>query len=274
MRAIAAEYAEMNRRKMNEDEFASYAKECLFKRIPRADDILADGLLRIDRMVNLVVPPKPDEHWLAPPCLDGYTGSWSWDVRADCSYWISLRGFNPSYQQDVQGATYAKNNDGITCPYLTIEFKRDDDDVYNHNAQNQVAASGSIALYNRFLLWRKATQICEGDSLLPKTSDTDIRHYGITAQGSSFMFWLLRPRVGPEGEWAGCTMERLGDRYCTAVEGTKSVCEWINEIHRWGLTVHGPACKNEIKICLDAEGVETSGFDTSSMGLEECRSNY
>lgn len=28
-------------------------------------------------------------------------------------------------------------------------------------------------------------------------------------------------------------------------------CDWINEIHRWGLTVHGPSCGRDVQYCIE-----------------------
>jgi hypothetical protein len=55
-------------------------------------------------------------------------------------------------------------------------------------------------------------------------------------------------------------MERLdGGDLEDSTYDAGTLMQWINEFHRWGLTVHGPACKNEIKICLRGKGVRTSG---------------
>lgn len=54
-------------------------------------------------------------------------------------------------------------------------------------------------------------------------------------------------------------MERPRGGDCEAnVHNTRVLAEWINEIHRWGVTVHGPACKDEIKVGLQQSGARTS----------------
>lgn len=272
---ITAEYKEMVRQRLVEAEFATFAKEELLKGVRRADPIRKDEQFRIQRMVNPSLPVNDPSHWRKPPCLDeadNEVHNWRWDVRPDCSYWISLRGFNEKWQSEVQNITYVKGN--ITCPYFTIEFKRDDDEEKTGAvtpAMKQVAAAGSIALYNRFLLWRRAladNDVVEarkakrpgkakGQSWSPTPID-EVRHFGMTLAGSSYTAWVLKPQCN-EGEWVGCTMERLQTGDCSSLAAdTEKLIHWINEIHRWGLTVHGPACKREIKICLRAAKVRTS----------------
>jgi hypothetical protein len=36
--------------------------------------------------------------------------------------------------------------------------------------------------------------------------------------------------------------------------------DWVNEIHRWGLTVYGKACEADVKGCIDCgpSGIRTS----------------
>jgi hypothetical protein len=86
--------------------------------------------------------------------------------------------------------------DGIVaCPYFTVEFKWNggpDDD-----AIKQVAAADSIALYNRFRLYRCA--ICllrnnqEKHTNFKSTTWQQLCHYGLTAIRSAFEVWELKP---------------------------------------------------------------------------------
>ena len=45
-------------------------------------------------------------------------------------------------------------------------------------------------------------------------------------------------------------MKKLWHGTCTEPHEVKELADWINEIHRWGLSVHGPSCENDVKICL------------------------
>lgn len=131
-------------------------------------------------------PLTPGDTWQVPPVLlpeDGAATSAAWadDVPPDCSYWLSLRGFNYEYSFQVQTVTYVKSN--TLCPYLTIEFKRDGEPEDVTIAQ--VAATGAIALYNRFRLCRSAVA-SENNQWIRATVD-DLRYYGITFTGSAYI---------------------------------------------------------------------------------------
>src|SRR5437762_203173 len=110
-------------------------------------------------MLQLVCPPNEDAYWCIPPLFDnGNTAKgndWKWDLRPECSYWLSLKGFNPKYRTKIQQCVFVEK--WITCPYFTIEFKRDgqSEDV----TIVQVTASGSLALYNRYCLHDEALRV-------------------------------------------------------------------------------------------------------------------
>jgi hypothetical protein len=205
-------------------------------------------------MLELVCPPRESAHWHAPPLLDPDPAKpdWSWDVRTDCSYWLSLKGFNPQYRFQIQNCAFVK--DCITCPYYAIEFKRsgESEDV----AVAQVATAGSLTLYNRHRLRRQALDLSK-NAWKPEYLD-DLRYYGLTLVGPKFVFWILQPLVDERGSWNGCTMTRLCGADCTDPYGVRELVAWTNEIHRWALSMHGPACERDIKIVLRGAGVRTS----------------
>jgi hypothetical protein len=88
-----------------------------------------------ERMIQLVA--KPEKGWEQPPVLDR-TVPYNFDIRPDCSYWVSLQAFNPLYRKIVREYVSVRK-DGILCPYLTIEFKKDDSTL--RKARNQVRSS-------------------------------------------------------------------------------------------------------------------------------------
>ena len=113
---ISEEYHSMVQNNLCEAEFATYGKEKLFKNEPRRFEIPEDRKWRTERMIELVAKPSPRERWEAPPVLDS-SGSHrdnKFDIRPDCSYWLSLQAFNKDFVMC----------DRVTCPYFTVEFKR------------------------------------------------------------------------------------------------------------------------------------------------------
>lgn len=257
---LAAEYKEMRGYNLCETEFASLAMEFLLRREWRSSGTQEDRLWRADRMLELVSPPKESAHWRKPPMLNDCMldhVEWTWDVRPDCSYWLSLKGFNPVYRFQIQNCTFVR--DWITCPYFSVEFKRDgeSEDV----AVAQVTAAASLSLYNRYHLHSEAQKakpaIC--------SDSTTIRHYSLTFVGPKFVFWVLQPDIA-DGKWNGCTMKRLVGADASDEYGVRQLIDWINEIHRWGLSIHAGSCQRDIKAILNVGGVRTS--DIHSTGLE------
>lgn len=235
-----------------EEEFATIAKEQLLLREWRSHTVSQDRQWRAERMLQLVCPPKETAHWRKPPVFDRAAAEvdWTWDIRPDCAYWLSLKGFNPRYRHQIQNCAFVR--EWITCPYLNVEFKRDGQS--EDTAVAQVAAAGSIALFNRHQLRAEALKANPnlGD-------DGNIRHYALTFVGPKFVFWVLQPVL--EGAcWNGCTMKRLTGADCTDEYGTRELVDWVNEIHRWGLSQHGPSCERDIKTVLKLGGVRTSDF--------------
>ena len=43
---------------------------------------------------------------------------------------------------------------------------------------------------------------------------------------------------------------------------------WINEIHRWGLSQHATGCIRDVKIILEGDGLDTSLTDFKKTGNE------
>ncbi|KAI1130545.1 hypothetical protein F5Y10DRAFT_263057 [Nemania abortiva] len=254
LKRIAVEYNQMKGLGLSEEEFATFAKEIFLLGPWRSDGVALDGQWRADRMVRLVCPPDEEKDWLAPPLLDGHGAGdirWSWDVRPDCAYWLSLKGFDPEYGFHVQDCTFVREY--ITCPYFTIEFTKDGQS--ENVALNQVAAAGSLALFNR---WRLYSDARKADPTLAEDI-SNIRHYTLTFVGSLFVFWVLQPTIR-DGQWNGCTMTRLVRANCIDEYGVRTLIDWIHEVHLWGLSVHGPRCERDLKSILQAGGVRISNI--------------
>lgn len=243
-----------------EAEFATYGKEKLCKNEPRRFEIPEDRKWRTERMIELVAKPSPRERWEAPPVLDssGTHRDHQFDIRPDCSYWLSLQAFNKDWRDRVEEHVLVMY-DRVTCPYFTVEFKRDDSgDVA---AESQVATAGALALYNRDLL--RATSLRQSNTPWSEQDLSEVRHYGATFGGSNFALWCFEPSVSETGEWRGCRMYRIFRSQCHTERGVRSFATWANEIHAWGVRSHGPACQRDLKRSLQSTGVRTSDIGLS-----------
>ena len=260
IRDIKREYTCMQTSLLCEAEFASYAKETLLKRDPRTLDVTSERGWKTERMVELVAKPQNGQqsNWRAPPLVgvqsSASTGSstdYSFDLRPDCSYWLSLQAINPEYLGNIHKHVHIINR-RITSPYLTVEFKRTEGVTAGLDvAVAQVAAASSVALYNRFLLKKKALRIA-GKSWMPE-KEKAFRHYGLTLKGSSYNVWVIEPRLTEEFNWAGCQMRNVWEGFLDIEASIRDFIDWVNEIHFWGLTVFGPECEADLKDCLDAK---------------------
>ena len=249
-----------------EAEFALNAAEELFKKDPLAILSADTRQWRARRMVELVAKPESDLFWSAPPILsqasasgDSLPSVYDFDIRPDCAYWLSIQAFNPDYVDQVTEWCFVMK-EKMTCPYLTIEYKKKASSDYV--AENQIAAAGSLALYNRFCLKQKRveqTQTAWSAELLE-----NVRHYGMTMKGVRYFIWCLTPVVTSSFEWAGCDMTRVWQGSCiTTLASVQALFNWINEIHCWGLTVHGPECEKDIKLSMKSSGTGPRVSDVS-----------
>jgi len=157
--------------------------EVFFKRQGRHVNVPSDGKWCTRRTISLFCPPD-DSDWLAPPSFETVQREFKFDIRPDCNYWLSLAGFNPKYRGEVGNAVYLHRN-VITCPYLTIEFKKQNESA--EQARVQAPAAASVALYNRFLLKNKALDIT-------KTNGQTLKR--IKCGTTSLLLWAQKLRSG------------------------------------------------------------------------------
>lgn len=254
---IVEDYKEMTNKNVCEQEFASFATETFLKRQRRFVKLPEDRLWRAERMVHLIAPPEEDACWDAPPSFSSGSIAYNFDIRPDCSYWLSLAGFNPNYASELSSNVYV-HKDWITCAYFTIEFKKHGGSP--EQARAHAAAAGALALYNRHKLKSKALECSKRDWA---EADTDhLRHYALTFVGAAYQLWVLRPELVADSsgslEWNGCTMRLLYKSRLSAALGIMQLESWINEIHRWGLTRHAFSCRDDVKAILKAKKVRVS----------------
>ncbi len=254
---VVAEYECMVQSNFCEAEFAFYAAGTLLKAEPRNANLALKRCWRTERTVQLVAKASvPSSNWCPPPVLSKGTSDpsteYEFDLRPDCAYWLSLQDFNQDYVSQLQSKVFVIKK-RMTCPYLTIEFKKDD--ALEEVALNQVASAAALALYNRFLLRKKTIGILSRRRWTEQLVKT-LRHYDI---------WCIAPTLTSKYEWAGCTMTNVYHGDCVNASSVRELINWLNEIHCWGLTVHGPRCEKDIKLRMNAR---QSGIRISDIGAD------
>jgi len=187
-------------------------------------------------------PSKDNCSWHEPPLLSDQPPSkvFGFDIHADCQFWLCIKILNADYRRHVQHVVHCKAL-GTFCPYFSVEFKARVDDT--RVVENQVLAAGLISLFNRYQLKLQAHPHPTTDQLKP------VRHYGMTMEKEFWKVWLFEPKTA-DGAWAGCTVRVLDSGNCLEQGGTLPFLQWINEIHRWGLSQYALNCEEDIEEIL------------------------
>jgi len=209
------------------------------------------------RTVEWSIKADPIKEWYAPPILSRSLPPkpFGFDIYPDTQFWLCDTVLNSRYRPLARQVVWV-NDMGTFCPYLSIEFKAKLDDT--RTVQNQVAAAGSISLYNRYLLKRHA-------NVHPTEEQwKSVRHYGLTIEKANWTVWHIEPKL-TDDIWCGCKVQRLADGTCLKEADTLMLISWINEIHRWGLCQYALDCEDDIKRFLSKD----SNFRVSTRGVSD-----
>jgi len=258
MECIRTQYRSMELCESNEAEYSNYALRDIFfdePLRPWLPEERWDEMWLPIRLLQSVQKP-PEDRWLAPPLLTLSQKRYAWDIRPDCAYYLSLQAFQSGFRTKVRSHVAVRRKRAF-CSYLTIEFKKDDDTIIT--ARHQVATASAIALYNRYLL--KVDAIAARnmdenklDQEKREWRDSDkqqMRHYGIILTGSAWDLWCTVPKTLET--WTGCVMSRIYSGDCSIHPGPARLVGIVNDIHYWGLHVHGRSCKNDIADIVHAD---------------------
>ncbi|KAI1131747.1 hypothetical protein F5Y10DRAFT_233000 [Nemania abortiva] len=262
---VQGQYDFMKAQGCNEAQHSRYALRALFleeQQHPR----LGGGRWVSYSTVGLVWRPKGE--WATPPVLDGmHPRRYDWDYRTDVTYWTPSEAFEPEFRNIISTLTSEVHERGI-CPYLTIEFKKDD--LKYEVAQCQVAVAAAMSLFNRYRL--KCLTLEATGQQWSNEDKSQMRHYGITFTGSEWKMWCIRPKRTQN--WDGCKMEVIYHDDCYRSLGVSRLIRSINDIHYWGLAVHGQSCMDDLlalyKARLEArkqkeeEAIDVSVLEESS----------
>ncbi|KAI0811439.1 hypothetical protein GGR55DRAFT_101642 [Xylaria sp. FL0064] len=243
--AIQQEYAAMKMDSCNEAEYSTFALSNIFRnepRLPVLPEESGDQRWLPIRTVQLVQKPTPDG-WLSPPPIPGRKPPkrYDWDIRTDCTYHVSVQAFQPGFRALVEEHTSVVQQRAF-CPYLTVEFKKDEQNF--NTACYQVAVASAISLYNRYRLKSLMLEASRDRDSWSEEDKSQMRHYGIKFTGSRWKLWCTKPKTFPE--WTGCVMSSIHAGNCCSHASTQLLVDLINDIHYWGLEVHGKSCKADI----------------------------
>ncbi|KAI1133706.1 hypothetical protein F5Y10DRAFT_283971 [Nemania abortiva] len=259
---IRENYIAMRKYRSNEAEYSASALRDIFLDEPLRLWLLEDQegekfwlpVWLPVRLLQFACKPPQDE-WHTPPPIYPLRKRYEWDIRPDCAYYVSLRCFKLAFREDIQYHTSVVQQRAFG-PYLTIEFKED---------LNSLAVASAMALYNRYRLKHEALRM-SSQGEWSEEDKNQMRHYGIKFVESYWTLWCTVPKAFPE--WTGCTMSRLSSGSCCAVAGLRELVSVVNDIHYWGLQVHGKSCKADIYTRVrshpDADLIDTSILEDDS----------
>lgn len=263
---ICNEYKAMHDRSMNEAEHAQTAREYLLKSTVKAAGFPSDRELSAERLIEFVCKPnKTKSIFLVPPAFEPEAPGvkFDWNVRPDCSYWISLQGFNTNYREKVAEVTQVVY-EWLLCPYLSVEFKKDGDQEIA--ATRQVAVAAALALYNRWRL--KNEGIHQANRRWDERARSITRHYCMIFTKGVCRLDCMWARLDELGQWQGCYMKPLAKFNCRAEASVRELMKWINAIHHWGIYEHGKDCQEDIKRIIHSYTGDTSFVESQSDGDE------
>ncbi|KAI0109570.1 hypothetical protein GGR51DRAFT_511966 [Nemania sp. FL0031] len=243
---VQSQYNFMKHQRCNNAQYSRYALRIFF--LEEQQHLTLGGERWVPySTAELVWGPKGE--WVTPPILDGmHPRPYDWDYRTDVTYWTPSEAFEPNYREIISTMTSEVHQRGF-CPYLTIEFKRDG--LKYEVAQCQVAVAAAMSLFNRYRL--KCLTLEATGQQWSNEDKSQMRHYGITFMGSQWKVWCIRPKR-TQG-WDGCKMEAIYYNDCHTSVGVSRLIRFINDIHYWGLAVHGQSCMDDI-LALDKARVE------------------
>ncbi|KAI0442072.1 hypothetical protein F4803DRAFT_551514 [Xylaria telfairii] len=261
---VKGQYDFMQAKGCNEAQYSRYALRVLFLEEQQYRD-LGDERWVPYSTVELVWKPK--KGWATPPILDGmHPRRYDWDYRTDVTYWTPSEAFTPPFRRLLPLLTSEVHQRGI-CPYLTVEFKKDD--LKYEVAHCQVAVAAAMSLFNRYRL--KSLMLEATGQQWSNEDKSHMRHYGITFTGSKWTIWYIS--LQRTQKWDGCKMEVIYQDDCTASSsGVSTLIRFINDIHYWGLAVHGQSCMDDLlalyKARLEArEQKKKEAMDVSVLDL-------
>lgn len=137
-------------------------------------------------------------------------------------------------------------------PYLSIDVLADGHRTALQLGRERLAASGAVALWNR---WRLAAAAADKQAATTAGSGSNaLRHFGILLAGPVYEVWRVRPGIATTtsdsgaSAWQGCSLAKLAGGSLTSSGQLAKLVDWINEIHCWGSTEYADACVEDMRV--------------------------
>ncbi|TKA23379.1 hypothetical protein B0A54_17998 [Friedmanniomyces endolithicus] len=275
VRNVEHEYRQMVAAEEEEAKFAFYGKLAFFQQdvahIPRSSARKRSAYCKMEWA------PKPDGDLLRCPPMVSHVGSlaasgrneapFTFNNKPDCTFWLPMVQFNPVYRRAVPRLTFMVPKAEVVGPYLTIEFKKADQDMAS--AVNQLAAAAALILFNRVTLRiRRLNEYpLQREQCSVLSHFEGLKHYGIALAAQYANIYVITPRFEETGKdrdgqhgafdvasvWQGCRVRLLVSLDLTREEDVLEMRCWVNEVQAWGLATHSA------DLIVDVKGILRKG---------------
>jgi len=258
-----------------EAKFAFYGKLAFFQQdvahIPRSNARKRSAYCKMEWA------PKSDGDLLRCPPMVSHVGSlaasgrneapFTFNNKPDCTFWLPIVQFNPVYRRAVPRLTFMVPKAEVVGPYLTIKFKKADQDMAS--AVNQLAAAAAMILFNRVTLRiRRLNEYpLQREQCSVLSHFEGLKHYGIALAAQYANIYVITPRFEETGKdrdgqhgafdvasvWQGCRVRLLVSLDLTREEDVLEMRCWVNEVQAWGLATHSA------DLIVDVKGIFRKG---------------
>ncbi|KAK0858494.1 hypothetical protein LTR87_017769 [Friedmanniomyces endolithicus] len=161
--------------------------------------------------------------------------------KPDCTFWLPIVQFNPVYRRAVPRLTFMVPKAEVVGPYLTIEFKKTDQDMAS--AVNRRAAAAALILFNRVTLRiRRLNEYpLQREQCSVLSHFEGLKHYGIALAAQYANIYVITPRFEETGK------DRDGQHCAFDVASVWQGCR------AWGLATHSA------DLIVDVKGILRKG---------------
>lgn len=247
---IVADYALLHRDKYPPEEWAATAQEQLLKTAglqPRTAEQAAVAPMRL--LGQSFQPDRDGEPSALQQPISGAASTRSSsssrepaarpasllkaDLTLSVSYHLAAGCLGAASGLSAsQLANYAPLRHRRACfPYLVAHITGCDSVASLQRSRHLLAAAGAVELFGR--------------------SPTAATLYGLVLGGVRFEIWELAPKC--VDEWRGSSSRKVANGVLDEEEDVGALMDWLNEIHRWGNTVHANACAQAIRVLCCSE---------------------
>ena len=211
----------------------------------------------------------------------GFTVEHIKGIRPTAVYWLRRDAIPLKHQHMISKHTY-ESPLKLLAPYLTV-MVMDASEIECSNSAlkvlNDLAVISATALYDRFLLKKKSFQK-HSTTWNAEENEQQLRHYGLLFGGITFRLWCFKAKVGyspaennkssacatgtgvpstsseqknGQRKWNGFHMTEVLHGNLVEAGHIDTLVTFLNAIHRWGFTVHGPGIGEDLYRCFKDE---------------------